>query len=144
MKTVNWEKNHQKMRILVVDDQINVRKGLEAILQLEIDIEIVGSASNGLEAVEFAEQLNPDIILMDLSMPHLDGYEAIRRIRTNNAPTAIIAMDIQPGPNNIQYAMEAGANNVIDKSNPDLNLIQIIRSNYPQPIQTICDQHKNN
>ncbi len=118
----------QKMRILVVDDQIYVRKGLEAILQLEGDIEIAGSASNGLEAVELAKQLKPDIILMDLSMPHLDGYEAIQRLRASNVAATIIAMDIQPSPQHIKQAHEIGVAHIIDKSNPDLNLIQIIRT----------------
>jgi DNA-binding NarL/FixJ family response regulator len=115
-------------RILVVDDQVHVRKGLEAILSLEADLRIVGYASNGLEAMELAEKFDPDIILIDLSMPHLDGYETIRRIRTKNIPAVIIAMDIQPEPSQEKHALEAGATFVIDKSNPDLNLIQVIRS----------------
>ena len=68
------------IRVLIVDDLARVRRGLRTILQLADGLEVVGEAANGREAVQMAEQLNPDVVVMDLEMPELDGFEATRQI----------------------------------------------------------------
>ena len=121
------DKNRQ-LRILIVDDDAVVRKGLEAVLQLEDDMKVVGFASNGLEALELAVRLSPDVILMDLSMPHLDGFEAIQLIREKQVDASVIALDVQPDTTCKRRAIKAGASAIIDKSSPDVNVIHVIKS----------------
>ena len=70
------------MKILICDDQAVVRDGLELLLQLERDIKVVGTASDGAQAVELTARENPDLVLMDLKMPGMNGIEATRQIRT--------------------------------------------------------------
>jgi DNA-binding NarL/FixJ family response regulator len=119
-----------RIRILIADDQAHVRKGLQAVLELEDDLEIVGTATNGLEAVELAERLHPDVILMDLSMPHLDGFEAARRIRAKRMPIPIVAMNTLRDAVSQRQAKQAGIVALIDKATPDTSLCQTIRSAY--------------
>jgi DNA-binding NarL/FixJ family response regulator len=118
----------ERVRILIADDQANVRKGLQVVLQLEDGLEVVGTAANGLEAVELAERLSPDVILMDLSMPYLDGFEAMRRIRDKKLPTLVIALTTHSDPVSQEAAERAGAVALIEKGAPDSGLVQIIRS----------------
>ncbi len=115
-----------KRRLLIVDDQVNVRKGLQVLLQLERDLEIVGTATNGLEAVDLAEQLEPDIILMDLHMPHLDGLEATRRIRNKGLPVQIIVLTTHTDATCQQRARQAGADALVEKGSSDATLLRII------------------
>ena len=68
------------IRVLVVDDHAIIRKGIKAVLELVPDMDLIGEAENGLEAIRQDERLHPDVILMDLVMPDMDGIEAIRRI----------------------------------------------------------------
>ena len=119
-----------RIRILIADDQAHVRKGLQAVLELEDDLEIVGTATNGLEAVGLAERLRPDVILMDLSMPHLDGAEAAQRIRDKGLPPLIIAMTTHSNPESRRRAERAGTVALIEKDAPDISLSQFIRSVY--------------
>lgn len=121
---------NKRVRILIADDQAHVRKGLRVVLQLEDDLEVVGTAANGLEAVELAERLNPDIILMDLSMPHLDGLEATRRICHKKLPALVIVLTSPGDAASLQQAQRAGAAALIEKGSPDTKLSQVIRSVY--------------
>ena len=73
-----------KIKILIADDHPVVREGLSAMLSKEHDIQVVGEAENGVEAIEKARALQPDVVLMDLRMPELDGVEAMRQIRAKN------------------------------------------------------------
>ena len=118
----------ERMRILIADDQAHVRKGLQVVLQLEEDLEVVGIAANGVEAVELAERLSPDVILMDLSMPYLDGFKATKRIHSKNLPCLVIALATHSDPADWEKAEQAGAVALIEKGTPDTGLIQIIRS----------------
>jgi two-component system NarL family response regulator len=99
----------ERIRILVVDDHHVVRQGLVALLGIMPDIEVVGEASNGLEAVEQHRALHPDITLMDLQLPKLGGVDAIQRIRTEDPAARFIVLTTFDGDEDIYRALQAGA-----------------------------------
>jgi DNA-binding NarL/FixJ family response regulator len=125
-----------RIRVLIVDDQVNVRKGLQALLQLERDLDIVGTATNGLEAIDRAEELKPDIILMDLDMPHLDGLEATRRIRDKRLTAKVIVLTTHIDPASQQQAKQAGADALVEKGAPDTKLMRIIELLHDERIRS--------
>ena len=84
------------IRVLVADDQRVVREGLAMLLRLLPEIDVVGSASDGEEAVALAGSLRPDVVLMDLGMPHCDGVEATRRLRERQPGTHVIVLTTSP------------------------------------------------
>ena len=103
----------EKIRILIVDDLPQVRQGLATVLQLAArrtspTIEVIGEAQNGSEAIQQARLLQPDVILMDLEMPIIDGYEATRRIKAELPATRIIILSVHADPEAMQRARAAG------------------------------------
>ena len=100
---------HPPIRVLLVDDYEVVRRGLRGFLELLPEIEIVGEASNGREAVDAAYRLQPDVILMDLVMPEMDGPQAIAAIRARQPEIAIVALTSFTEPERMQAALAAGA-----------------------------------
>lgn len=115
------------IKVLVVDDHTIIRKGIQAMLALVPDIEVVGEAENGQEAVEQAKNLRPDVILMDLVMPEMDGIEAIRRIKADQPEAHILVLTTFAGEDKIFPAIKAGALGYhLKDSDPD-ELVQAIR-----------------
>lgn len=115
------------IRVLVVDDHAIVRRGIRALLTTEPDIELVGEAKNGKEAVSLAESLQPDVILMDLVMPKMDGVEAIRRITARKPEARILVLTSFATNEKVFPAIKAGALGYLLKdSEPEL-LVQAIR-----------------
>src|SRR2546428_9362602 len=82
----------EKIRVLIADDHAVVRQGLRAFLEAQSDIEVVGEAGDGGEAVRLASALRPDVVVMDVVMPQLDGIEAIRKIRAAGVPAKVIVL----------------------------------------------------
>jgi len=110
----------ESIRVLIVDDLPQVRQGLSIVLQLAAKrarskIEIIGEAQNGSEAVQLARALHPDVILMDLEMPVLDGYEATRLIKAEQPAPRVIILSIHATPQEQQRARDAGADGFIAK-----------------------------
>ena len=117
----------QKIKLMLVDDQVIVREGLRALLESYEDIEIVDEAGNGLEAVTKAKTRVPDIILMDIRMPEMDGVEATRQIKSDNKNIIVIILTTFDEDDYIIKAMTYGASGYLLKDIGREKLIQAIR-----------------
>jgi NarL family two-component system response regulator LiaR len=115
------------IRVLVVDDHDIIRKGIQAVLELVPDIEVAGEARNGREAIQQAEKLTPDVILMDLVMPDLDGIEAIRQIKNHRPEARILVLTTFAGEELVFPAIKAGALGYHLKDSSPETLIEAIR-----------------
>jgi DNA-binding NarL/FixJ family response regulator len=120
--------SESKIRILVVDDHPLVRKGIELVLTGEGDMEMVGEAADGQEAIEKFQECRPDVVLMDLRMPKLGGVEAARRLRQLDPEARIIALTSYDGDQDIYRALEAGMRGYILKGTAHVNLGSAIRA----------------
>jgi DNA-binding NarL/FixJ family response regulator len=116
------------IRVLCVDDHPLVRKGIASILANEADMELVGEANNGREAVEMFRQFKPDVVLMDLRMPDLDGTSATRMIRQEVPEAKIIALTSYDGDQDIYRALEAGVRGYILKEMVHTEVVRAIRT----------------
>lgn len=114
--------------VLVVDDHVVVRAGLEQLLGTAGDIQVVGVAADGLEAVSLAAELAPDVVLMDLSMPVMDGVEATRRILANRSDTQVVVLTSFGDQTRILDALEAGAVGYLLKHAEPDQIIDAIRA----------------
>jgi len=115
------------IRVLVADDHEIVRKGICALLDTVTDIEVVGEAQNGQQAIAEAERLLPDIVLMDLVMPGIDGVEAIRRIRAFRPDVRVLVLTSFCGDDKLFPAIKAGAVGYLLKESGPQELVQAIR-----------------
>ena len=114
------------IRVLIVDDVERVRQDLYTFLSLAGNIEIVGKASNGLEAVRLVQALHPHVILMDLEMPIMDGFEAARQVKALQPSCQVIALSIHASEAERQQALQAGMADLIAKGAPLEMLLQAI------------------
>jgi NarL family two-component system response regulator LiaR len=99
----------ERIRVVIVDDHEMVRSGLAIFLRVMRDLELVGEAASGEEAVQVCEEVNPDVVLMDMVMPGLDGASATRAVRERCPATRVIALTSFPEEDLVQRALEAGA-----------------------------------
>ncbi len=106
----------QKVTILIVDDHELIRQGIRAILKSERTFQVAGEASTGMEAIQQAEKLKPRVILMDLTMPGLDGIEAVRRIHAADPRIHILALSMHNSAVMIRNVLRAGASGFVLKS----------------------------
>ena len=116
------------IRVLVVDDHTLFREGISAILTNSSDIEVVGQAENGLDAVAQAESLAPDVILMDISMPDLNGVEATQRVLASKPDTGIIMLTMLEDNDSLFAAMCAGARGYVLKGADKAEVLKTIRA----------------
>ncbi|MCS7252197.1 MAG: response regulator transcription factor [Thermoflexus sp.] len=117
----------RKIRILIADDHPVLRRGLKALIEEEQDMEVIGEAGNGLEAVQLAERLQPDVVIMDISMPELDGLEATRRIRERSPFTYVLILTVHAHERYLFPVLKAGASGYVRKTAADEELIEAIR-----------------
>jgi len=120
----------QKIKVLIVDDHTLVRDGIRALLALVADIQIVGEAANGREALEKVKELAPDVVLMDLAMPIMSGLEATRRIRKRFPTTKVLALTQYEDREYIVPTIEAGARGFISKTAAFSELASAIQAVY--------------
>jgi len=119
-----------KIRVLIVDDHQVVRQGLRTFLDLNEDIQVIGEAVDGQEAIELVTQLAPDVVLMDLVMPRLDGIAATARIKALNQGAKVIALTSFTEDDKVFPAIQAGASSYLLKNvSPDA-LVEAIRAAY--------------
>lgn len=116
-----------KMRILVVDDQTLMRDGLKTILDLEEDMEVVGTAGNGQEAYDLTVALSPDLVLMDVRMPLMNGVESMKRIKRNFPETNVLILTTFDEDDYILEALANGANGFLLKDMSSDKLIEAVR-----------------
>ena len=116
------------IRILIADDHPIVRQGLATVLDQEADLKVVGQASNGVEAISEATRLHPDVILMDLQMPEMDGVEAIQQIKQEDPDVGIIILTTYDTDENIFRGVEAGARAYLLKDSPPQEVLKAIRA----------------
>ena len=116
------------IKVLIVDDHTVVRDGLTTMLGRQKDFSVVGEAKNGLEAVERAREVQPNVILMDLRMPELDGVEAMRRIRAEDPDINFIVLTTYDSDEYIFHAIEAGAKGYLLKDASREELFQAVRA----------------
>ncbi|UNC91176.1 response regulator [Candidatus Contubernalis alkaliaceticus] len=119
-----------RIRILIVDDQTLMREGLSTILELESDFLIAGTAANGQEAVKFCLEKPPDVVLMDIRMPQMDGVEATRRITAAHPSVKIIILTTFLEDDLIVKGLKAGAKTYLLKDLPSEKLAESIRAIY--------------
>lgn len=113
--------------MLLADDHEIVRQGLVSLLSEEPAVEIVGEAANGREAVDLATRLEPDVIVMDVSMPLIDGDEATRQIKRQLPKTRVIALSMYDEPEMMEMMYRAGAESYVLKTAPSEQLLAVIR-----------------
>ena len=116
------------IRLLLVDDQALFREGLRTLLSVHADFEVVGEAGNGEEAVQLAARLKPDVILMDVQMPVLDGVAATRRLRAEQLPCRIIMLTTFDDDEHVFEGLRAGALGYLLKDAPSAKLAEAIRA----------------
>jgi DNA-binding NarL/FixJ family response regulator len=115
-------------RVLVVDDAAAVREALRWALEDEADLPIVGEAADGVQALELAANLAPDLVILDIELPRLDGYHVARSLKASQTPPLIVFLSVHTDPTSRQYALAAGGDAFVEKSHGWLALIAQIRT----------------
>ena len=120
--------NSSTIRILIVDDQSLIRQTIQMYLEQESDLEVIGYAENGAAALKQIEELNPDVVMMDLEMPDMDGLTTIQVIRDRFSHVKILVLSSYDDRENINQAIKAGAKGYLTKATPAGELANAIRS----------------
>ena len=118
----------KKLRILLADDHIVVRTGLRALLERQPNLEVVGESENGRETVELVASLGPDVVVMDVAMPVLNGIEATKTIVTQRPATAVVILSMHADESYVMRALKAGARGYLLKDSASAALISAIQA----------------
>lgn len=115
------------IRILIAEDHLVVRAGIRALLEKMGDVNILGEASNGVEAVEMTEQFNPDVLVMDIMMPRMNGIQAAEQLRLRKSRTHILLLSMYSDEGLVYQALQSGVNGYVLKSSASDELVQAVR-----------------
>ncbi len=116
-----------KIRVLIVDDVADTRENVRKLLQFESDVDVVGAARSGKEGIQLSQELDPDVVLMDINMPDIDGIAATESIRQKSPQVQVIILSVQNDQNYMRRAMLAGARDFLTKPPVGDELISAIR-----------------
>ncbi len=116
------------IRVLIAEDHHLVRQGIRALLEKAEDIKVIGEAKDGQEAVELAEQLSPDVIIMDLSMPRLNGNQATERIRAQHLPCQVVILSMYSDDTLVKQALRSGVKGYLLKQSVTEELLLAVRA----------------
>src|SRR5215203_2007080 len=117
----------EKIRVMIVDDIYETRENVRKLLQFESDVDVVGVARTGKEAIQLSQDLNPDVVLMDINMPDMDGIAATEAIRAKQPAVQVVILSVQSDQNYMRKAMLAGARDFLTKPPMGDELISAIR-----------------
>ena len=117
-----------KIRVLLVDDHAIIRAGVRMLLETQPDVEVAGEAEGGRDGVRLAEELRPDVVVMDLSMPDMDGFEATRRIKQLSPGIAVLALTMHDSEEYFFEVLKAGASGYVPKKAAPTDLVTAIRA----------------
>ena len=117
----------EKIRVMIVDDVSETRENVRKLLQFESDVDVVGVARTGKEAIQLSQELNPDVVLMDINMPDMDGITATESIRSKQPAVQVVILSVQSDQNYMRRAMLAGARDFLTKPPMGDELISAIR-----------------
>ncbi len=138
----------EQIRILLADDHAVLRSGLKALLDIEPDMEVVGEASNGREAVTLAQSVRPDVIVMDISMPEMDGLAAAKAIHEMDVPSRIVILTVHAEEAYLFQTLRVGASGYVLKSSADRELMDAIRAAhrgevflYPSAVKKVLGEY---
>jgi DNA-binding NarL/FixJ family response regulator len=123
------QSEHSTVRVLIVDDMPQVREDLRVLLQLSNEIEVVGEAGDGQEAIQQAELYHPDVVIMDMEMPVIDGLQATEKIKGRLLAKRVVILSVHSEKEDIERAMQSGADAFVQKGSSYLTLIEAIHSN---------------
>ena len=138
----------KRIRVLLVEDHETVRQGLRMVLESQSDIEVVAEAANGRIAVEHSERYQPDVVVLDLSMPEMNGLAAAQAIKQRSPDTAIVALTRHDDAAFVDELMKAGASGYVLKQSPTTQLLKAVRTvsaggEYSErPAPTVSDREK--
>lgn len=119
--------NEKVITVMIADDHVLLREGLKQLLELEDDIEVIAQAGDGEEAIEKAQKYNPDVILLDINMPKINGIEALRRLKDLGTDSKIIMLTIHDDREYLLETMKIGANGYVLKDSDGDSLVKAIR-----------------
>ena len=117
----------ENIRVILADDHVVVRIGIRNLLSRSPDIVVVGEASNGLEAIQLVDELAPDVLLLDMEMPIMDGVEVARQLRKKKSPVRILALSAYNDKQYILSMFDQGASGYLTKDEAPENIIEAVR-----------------